>query len=250
MARRLTVRYGKVTALADVDFAVPSGTITAVLGPSGCGKTTLLSCINRLIDLFPECRAMGEIRVGGLSVLDPKTDVVQLRRTVGMVFQNPNPFPMSIRRNLTLPLREHGIANDRTERYALIEDALNRVGLWDEVRDRLHQSALRLSGGQQQRLCIARALVLEPTVLLMDEPCSNLDPISAAKIESVIRSLRGSMTVIMVTHNLEQARRLADHVALLWPGRDGGRLVEWASSEDFFRRPGSPVARAYVQAGC
>jgi phosphate transport system ATP-binding protein len=241
----LTVRYGDKVALRDVTLAFAPRAITAVIGPSGCGKTTLLSCLNRLTDLIPHCRVTGRVCLGELDVLDPRADVVALRRRVGMIFQRPNPFPLSVRRNLALPLREHGV-RDRREIAERTERALRDVGLWDEVRDRLDRPALALSGGQQQRLCLARALVLRPEVILLDEPCSALDPLAAGIVEDLLKSLRDRYTLVVVTHNLPQARRIADHTALIWSQGDGGTLIEHGDTESMFQSPHDPLTAAYV----
>ncbi|HEX5386743.1 MAG TPA: phosphate ABC transporter ATP-binding protein [Gemmatimonadales bacterium] len=241
----LTVRYRGRTAVDRVSLAIRAGRITTLVGPSGCGKTTLLRCLNRLIDLVPGATVSGAVQLGSLDVLAPETDVVALRRRVGMIFQQPNPFPMSVRRNLELPLREHGVG-DRAEREARAEEALRAVGLWEEIKDRLGASARELSGGQQQRLCIARALVLRPEVLLMDEPCSALDPIASGVVEDLITSFRGRLTVVVVTHQLAQARRNGDDAALLWLRDGAGSLVEAAPTDRFFHAPESPVTASYV----
>ena len=246
MTRGLGLAYGPKRAFSDVTLDVPAGGITAIIGPSGCGKSSFLACLNRLSDLLPRCRVEGRVRIGKTEVLDPATDVVALRRRVGMIFQKPNPFPLSIRRNLELPLIEHGL-RDRRERSFRIERALADVGLWDEVSDRLDASALGLSGGQQQRLCLARALALEPEVVLLDEPCSALDPISSGVVEDLIHRLRGRYTVIIVTHNLAQARRIADRVAFFWV-RDGvGRLIEEGAADRIFEAPEDELTAAYVR---
>ncbi|MBE0468611.1 MAG: ATP-binding cassette domain-containing protein [Methyloprofundus sp.] len=185
------------------------GCITALIGPSGCGKTSFLSALNRLTDMLPDCQVTGDMQFNGSDLSDPSLNILNLRRDIGMIFQKPVPFPLSIRRNIELPLREHGISNKK-ERDSLVQQALQDVGLWAEVKDRLEASALALSGGQQQRLCIARALALKPKVLLMDEPCSALDPISSAVVEDLIKRLRGRYTIIIVTHNLAQAKRIAN----------------------------------------
>jgi phosphate transport system ATP-binding protein len=196
--------------------------------------------------MLPECRVSGAIQVGDLDVLSPRTDVLLLRRRVGMIFQRPNPFPLSIAKNLEFPLREHGIRH-RQQRRALAEAALADVGLWDEVKDRLNASALTLSGGQQQRLCIARALALQPDVLLMDEPCSSLDPLSSGVVEDLILSLRGRYTIVVVTHNLAQAQRIADDVAFFC-ARDGvGQLIEHGRAADLWDSPQHPLTAAYLQ---
>ncbi len=245
-ARMLSLRYGRTTAFEDVTFDVHAGCITALVGPSGCGKTSFLNCINRLTDLIPTARVSGELHLGDVNLLDPRLDVIALRRRVGMVFQRPNPFPLTIRRNLDLPLREHGMRS-RGRRDDAIERVLRDVGLWDEVKDRLESPALLLSGGQQQRLCVARALVLEPEVLLMDEPCSALDPLAGAVVEDLIAGLRGRVTVLIVTHNLAQARRLADWAALFWKEGDAGRLVEHGAVQRLFDSPSHELTAAYVR---
>jgi phosphate transport system ATP-binding protein len=245
VTEHLSLHYGGKPAFLDVTLSINMGCITALVGPSGCGKTSFLTCLNRLADLIPGCRVSGCLRIDGLDVLSPHTNVTHLRRRVGMIFQKPNPFPLSIRRNLELPLREHGM-RDR-ERIAVVsERVLKDVGLWEEVKDRLDAPALSLSGGQQQRLCIARALVLQPEMLLMDEPCSALDPLSSGVVEDLVVSLRGRYTVLIVTHNLAQARRIADYVALFW-NRDGvGQLIESGTARDFFESPRDALSAAYV----
>jgi len=244
----LCLDYGRQAVLDHIDLPIPACRITALVGPSGCGKSSLLSCINRLDELVPSARVAGRIRWGDTDLRDPGVDLVALRRRVGMIFQQPTPFPLSIRRNLDLPLREHG-CRSRRERSARIERALRAVGLWDEVADRLEASATTLSGGQQQRLCLARALVLEPEVLLLDEPCSALDPLAAAVVEDLIASLRGFYTVVLVTHDLAQAARLADHVALLWPEERGARLAASGDAQVLTAPdPGHPpLLRRYLE---
>jgi phosphate transport system ATP-binding protein len=244
--RGLTVRYGRAPALREVDLDIPCGGITAVVGPSGAGKSTFLTVLNRLTDLVPGCRVEGQVWVGRQEVTAPETDVVELRRQVGMIFQKPNPFPLSIRRNLELPLREHGV-RDRAELEGRVERALSAAGLWEEVRDRLDEPALRLSGGQQQRLCIARALVLEPEILLMDEPTSHLDPLASRVVERHVEGFRGRYTVILVTHDLDQARRLSDHLVFFQSWEGSGRMVEAGPAERLFREPGEAATRAYLQ---
>jgi phosphate transport system ATP-binding protein len=245
-ARGLTFRYGPTVAFDEVTLDVHAGCITALVGPSGCGKTSFLSCINRLTDLIPEARVSGDLRLGDVDLRDPRLDVIALRRRVGMVFQKPNPFPLSIRRNLDLPLKEHGMRS-RTRRADATERVLRDVGLWDEVKDRLESPALALSGGQQQRLCIARALVLEPEVLLMDEPCSALDPLAGGVVEDLIVGLRSRVTVLIVTHNLAQARRIADWAALFWTRDEAGRLVEHGAVQQIFETPTQELTAAYVR---
>ncbi|MUG94347.1 ATP-binding cassette domain-containing protein [Scytonema sp. UIC 10036] len=241
----LTLQYGQKTAFANVNLSVNAGEILALVGPSGCGKTSFLSCLNRLTDMIPHCRVKGAIRIGSVEVLNAKIDAIALRRQVGMIFQKPNPFPLSIWKNMELPLREHGIRN-REEIDTIIETSLLDVGLWDKVKDRLHTSALALSGGQQQRLCIARALGLQPEALLLDEPCSALDPISSGIVEDLITSLRQRYTLIIVTHNLAQAKRIADRVALFWVQDGVGQLIESGKVEQIFDAPQHPLTAAYV----
>lgn len=242
----LSVSYHGTAALRDVSLDLPSGRITTLVGPSGCGKTSFLHSLNRLTDLVPGCRVSGSVRIGDdTEILDPRTDVLALRRRIGIVFQRPNPFPLSIRRNFEIPLKEHGWKKD--EIPGRIESALREVGLWKEVCDRLHHPAQGLSGGQQQRLCLARALALEPEVMLFDEPCSALDPIASGLVEDHIQSLRGKFTVAIVTHNLAQARRIADHAAVFWIREGAGTLVENGPAEAVFETPTDQDAAAYLR---
>jgi phosphate transport system ATP-binding protein len=242
---RLSLYYGEKPAFHDVTLSIHKGCITALVGPSGCGKTSFLTSLNRLTDLIPGSRVAGRIRLDGLDVLAPHTDVIRLRRRVGMIFQKPNPFPLSIRKNLEFPLREHGF-RDRERIAITMETGLRDVGLWGEVKDRLDSPALALSGGQQQRLCMARALVLAPEVLLMDEPCSALDPLSSGVVEDLIVDLRGRYTVLIVTHNLAQARRIADYAALFWVQNGAGQLIEAGTAKQIFEAPREPLTAAYV----
>lgn len=243
---RLTLSYGEKPAFRDISLAIAAGRITAIVGPSGCGKTSFLTCLNRLTDLVPTSRLSGRIRIGAMEVLDPRLDVIALRRRVGMIFQKPNPFPLTIRCNLEFPLREHGIRDSR-QCAQIVETTLKDVGLWEEVKDRLEAPALSLSGGQQQRLCIARALALSPQVLLLDEPCSALDPISSGVVEDLIASLRGRYTIVIVTHNLAQARRIADDTALFWVQEGAGQLVEYGPTRQMFHSPKETLTAAYVE---
>lgn len=243
--KNLAISYGATTVLDQVTLDIYKGCITALIGPSGCGKTSFLSALNRLTDLVPGASVRGRIHFDQTDVLAPELDVMALRRRIGMIFQKPNPFPLSIRRNLELPLREHGVRK-RDELAQRIETALRDVGLWEEVRDRLDSPALALSGGQQQRLCIARALVLEPSVLLMDEPCSALDPISSAVVEELIMRLRGRYTVVIVTHNLSQARRVANYAAFFWMTERVGKLIEFGQCRSLFESPAHDLTAAYV----
>lgn len=242
---KLSLAYGTQPAFDSVSLSINRGCITALVGPSGSGKTSFLTCLNRLTDLIPRCHVSGRVHLGELDVLSPKTDVLQLRRRVGMIFQKPNPFPLSIRKNLEFPLREHGMT-DREHLDHLLLTTLQDVGLWAEVKDRLESPALALSGGQQQRLCMARALVLSPEVLLMDEPCSALDPLSSGVVEDLITSLRGRYTIVIVTHNLAQARRIADDVALFWVQHGTGQLIEQGSSKQIFDHPQHELTAAYI----
>jgi phosphate transport system ATP-binding protein len=241
----LSVSYHDKTVLEGVSLDINKGCITALIGPSGCGKTSFLSTLNRLADLIPGSRVQGRIRIDGVDVTDPGLDVLALRRKVGMIFQKPNPFPLSIRRNIEMPLREHGMRH-RTDIEERVERVLVDVGLWEEVRDRLDAPALALSGGQQQRLCIARALALEPSILLMDEPCSALDPIASAVVEELIQRLRNCYTVVIVTHNLAQARRVANYAAFFWMTEQVGQLIEFGRSQAIFDSPQHQLTAAYV----
>jgi phosphate transport system ATP-binding protein len=243
--RDLAVRYHDHLAVQGVALEAPSCAITALVGPSGCGKSTVLACLNRLIDLVPDASVSGQVLLGGRDIRAREWPVAALRKQVGMIFQRPTPFPLSIRRNLALPLREHGVtAKDAIA--AESERCLRAVGLWDEVKDRLDKPATSLSGGQQQRLCLARTLVLRPQVLLLDEPCSSLDPISAGVVEDLIVSLRGRYTVVVVTHDLAQAHRIADRLAVFWNHGDGGRIVAQGTAAQVFSDPGDAVAMAYL----
>lgn len=242
--RNLEVSYQGRPALRRASLDVPGGSLMAVVGPSGCGKSSLLRCINRLSDTVAHCDVRGEIVLGSDDILQAGMDVRVLRRRVGMVFQQPNPFPLSIADNIRFPLREHGI-RAREELSRRVEQTLRDVGLWAEVKDRLGQPALSLSGGQQQRLCLARTLALEPQVLLLDEPCSALDPIATEHIEQLIQRLKGRYTILMVTHNLAQARRLADHVTVCWVDECCGCVVESGSREGIFVNSRHPITQAY-----
>lgn len=241
----LSVAYAGKNVLEAVSLDIYKGCTTALIGPSGCGKTSFLSAINRLTDLIPKAQTQGSILLDGHDILAASVDTLALRRRIGMIFQKPNPFPLSIRRNLELPLREHGI-RDRNILEEKIERALRDAGLWDEVKDRLGVSALSLSGGQQQRLCIARALVLEPEILLMDEPCSALDPISSGVVEDLIIRLRGRYTVVIVTHNLAQAKRIANYAAFFWMRERVGKLIEFGQCQRMFDAPTHDLTAAYI----
>lgn len=242
----LSVYYGNTAAIANATLTVPGGSLMALVGPSGCGKTSLLNCINRMSDTIAGCRVEGCITIGDLDVQEASVDINLLRRRVGMVFQQPNPFPLSIVDNIHFPLREHGVRG-RAELEERATKVLRAVGLWKEVKDRLRSSALSLSGGQQQRLCIARALALEPEILLLDEPCSALDPLATEQIEKLIANLKQQYTLLMVTHNLAQARRVADHVTVCWIDENCGCVVESGSREGIFINSNHPVTKAYCR---
>lgn len=242
---RLAVHYGKHMALRDATMTVKRGSIMAIVGPSGCGKSSFLAALNRMTDFIPGAGTQGRVLIDGCDIHRDLRSPTELRRRVGMIFQKPNPFPMSIRRNIHLALREHGM-RQRSHRDSVAERVLRDVGLWDEVKDRLDRSALQLSGGQQQRLCMARALALEPQVLLMDEPCSALDPLAASRVEALIKNLRESFTMVIVTHNLAQARRLADNVAVFWVRDGAGEIIEQGPTEQIFNTPANPVTADYL----
>jgi phosphate transport system ATP-binding protein len=243
--KQLSVSYNGKPVLNDVSLDIHRGCITALIGPSGCGKTSFLSSLNRLTDLIPSCKVEGSILIDDIDVRDRALNVLALRRKIGMIFQKPNPFPLSIRRNIEMPLKEHGIRN-RTELAERMEQALIDVGLWNEVNDRLDTSALSLSGGQQQRLCIARALALQPSILLMDEPCSALDPISSTVIEELIQRLRPQYTVVIVTHNLAQARRISNYASFFWTREHVGTVIEFGHSKQIFEAPMHELTSAYI----
>jgi phosphate transport system ATP-binding protein len=233
--------YGAKQALHRITMPVPLGKVTALVGPSGCGKSTLLRSVNRLNDLVQGLRITGDMRLNGDSIYDPRMDVIDLRKRMGMVFQKPNPFPMSIYENVIYSLRIDG-ERSRGVLDEVCEVSLRGAALWDEVKDRLQDSALGLSGGQQQRLCIARAIAAEPEVLLLDEPCSALDPIATGKIEDLVQELRGRYSVLMVTHNMQQASRTSDYTAFMYLGR----LIEYGPTTDIFTKPMLAETEAYV----
>ncbi len=241
----LSLEYNGKPAFTGVSMAFTQNRITAIIGPSGCGKTSFLTCLNRLTDLVPRCRVTGRVTIGQTEVYAPETDAVSLRRRVGMIFQKPSPFPLSIRKNIELPLRDHGVRKKKHLEQT-VETALRDVGLWSEVKDRLNSPATTLSGGQQQRLCLARALALEPEVLLLDEPCSSLDPVSSGVVEDLIVSLSGRFTIVMVTHNLAQAKRIAHDVAVFWMHDNAGQLIETGPCGDVFNNPSQPITAAYI----
>jgi phosphate transport system ATP-binding protein len=239
--RDLNFFYGRNQALYDVALTVPEHSVTALIGPSGCGKSTFLRCLNRMNDTIAGTRAEGRVIVAGSDVYAPNVDVVALRRSVGMVFQKSNPFPKSIFENVAYGIRLNGIGK-RSELRERVERALRRSALWDEVKDRLDAPALALSGGQQQRLCIARALAVEPDVLLMDEPASALDPVATQKIEELIYDLKQQVTIVIVTHNMQQAARVSDRTAFFM----SGRLVECDRTDKIFTNPGRKLTEDYI----
>lgn len=233
--------YGEFHALKNITLDLPEQQITAFIGPSGCGKSTLLRWINRMNDTIPSARAEGKLTVHEMDVLSPQTDVVDLRRRVGIVFQKPNPFPKSIYKNVAFGARMHMKLN-RADADALVEWSLRKAALWEEVKDRLHHSALSLSGGQQQRLCIARAIAVGPEVLLMDEPCSALDPRSTSAIENLMAELRKTYTIVIVTHNMQQAARCSDHTAFMLMGR----AIEYGPTREVFQTPRLKETEDYI----
>ena len=244
--RNMNVSYGPQKVVEDFSLDIPRNAVTALLGPSGCGKSSVLIGLNRLCDLIPGCCVTGEVSFSWLDNTRLRKDLIMLRRQVGMLFQRPNPFPFSIWRNLEFALKQHGMKS-KAEIADRIECSLREVGLWDEVAGRLGDSALTLSGGQQQRLCLARALVLDPSVVLMDEPCSALDPISTQKIEKLVRELAEKRTIVLVTHSLSQAQRVADHMALLWKLEGVGKLVERGPARQMFSNPQHQLTQTYMQ---
>jgi len=239
--KNLNLWYGASQALKDISMDVEEHSITAFIGPSGCGKSTFLKTLNRMNDLIPGVKITGGVTYRGKNIFEATTDVNELRRNIGMVFQKPNPFPMSIYDNIAYGPRTHGVKN-RARLDETVERSLRRAAIWDEVKDRLKKSALGLSGGQQQRLCIARALAVEPDVLLMDEPTSALDPISTLKIEELAMGLKGQYTIVIVTHNMQQAVRISDNTAFFLLGD----LVEYSGTEDMFENPKDKRTEDYI----
>ena len=241
-ARGVQVYYGDKHALKDVDVDILDKTVTAFIGPSGCGKSTFLRCINRMNDTIDICRVEGRIALDGEDIYDRRVDPVQLRARVGMVFQKPNPFPKSIFDNVAYGPRIHGLSRNRAELDEIVERSLRGAALWNEVKDRLHEPGTGLSGGQQQRLCIARAVATQPEVLLMDEPCSALDPIATGQIEELIDQLRTEFSVVIVTHSMQQAARVSQRTAFFHLGN----LVEYGTTEDIFTNPRDPRTESYI----
>jgi phosphate transport system ATP-binding protein len=237
----LNLWYGETIALRNVTMNIADKRVTALIGPSGCGKSTLLRCFNRMNDLVESCRIDGAVNFHGKNIYAPGVDPVAIRKEIGMVFQRPNPFPKSIYENIAYGPRVHGM-KDKKQLDATVEKSLKSAALWDEVKDRLHESAMGLSGGQQQRLCIARTLAVEPEVILMDEPCSALDPIATAKIESLIDELKKEYSVVIVTHNMQQASRVSDFTGLMYLGE----LVEYGDTRQIFEHPREQVTENYI----
>jgi phosphate transport system ATP-binding protein len=245
-AQDVNVYYGKFRALAEINISIYANRITAIIGPSGCGKSTLLRSFNRMNDLTSNAHVEGEILLDGENIYSPGVDVVDVRRRVGMVFQRPNPFPKSIYDNVAYGPRLYGI-HRRSDLNEIVEHALKRAALWDEVKDKLHQSGLALSGGQQQRLCIARALAVEPEIILMDEPASALDPISTLKIEELMHDIAKEYTIIIVTHNMQQAARVSDYTAMMMiDDQRAGHLIEYDATNTIFTRPKDKRTEDYV----
>lgn len=242
VARDVNVYYGEKRALFDVSLDIPERSVTALIGPSGCGKSTFLRCLNRMNDTIPIARVTGRIEIDGRDIHDPDLDVVQLRANVGMVFQKPNPFPKSIYENVAYGPRIHGFANSKADLDGVVESSLRRAGLFEEVKDRLADSGTGLSGGQQQRLCIARAIAVSPEIILMDEPCSALDPIATAKIEELMDELRQNYTIIIVTHSMQQAARVSQQTAFFHLGI----LVEDGPTQEIFTNPTDKRTQDYI----
>ncbi|MFK7868882.1 MAG: phosphate ABC transporter ATP-binding protein PstB [Roseobacter sp.] len=241
-AKDVQVYYGDTHAIKDVNVEIQDKTVTAFIGPSGCGKSTFLRCINRMNDTIDVCRVVGDIHIDGEDIYDKKVDPVQLRAKVGMVFQKPNPFPKSIYDNVAYGPRIHGLSSSKADLDNIVESALKRAAIWDEVKDRLQAPGTGLSGGQQQRLCIARAVATEPEVLLMDEPCSALDPIATAQVEELIDELRQNYSVVIVTHSMQQAARVSQKTAFFHLGN----LVEYGETSTIFTNPTDPRTESYI----
>ncbi|MEP0408771.1 phosphate ABC transporter ATP-binding protein PstB [Roseibium sp.] len=241
-ARKVQVYYGDTHAIKDVDIDIQAKAVTAFIGPSGCGKSTFLRTLNRMNDTIDVCRVEGDIKIDGEDIYDPKVDPVQLRAKVGMVFQKPNPFPKSIYDNIAYGPRIHGLASKKADLDEIVASSLQKAGLWNEVKDRLDGPGTGLSGGQQQRLCIARAIAVSPEVILMDEPCSALDPIATAKVEELIDELRENYTIVIVTHSMQQAARVSQQTAFFHLGV----LVELGATQDIFTNPQDKRAQDYI----
>ncbi|MDQ6997106.1 MAG: phosphate ABC transporter ATP-binding protein PstB [Mariprofundus sp.] len=240
--RDLKLWYGDFEALHGIDLDILSGKVTAFIGPSGCGKSTFLRTMNRMNDRIPSCRIEGEILLEGQNIYAPEVDVVQLRTHVGMVFQKPNPFPKSIYENIAYAPRIHGLVDDGPDMDELVENSLRKASIWDEVKDKLQQPGTALSGGQQQRLCIARTIAVAPDVILMDEPCSALDPIATAKIEELMDELKKEYTIVIVTHNMQQAARVSDYTAYFYLGD----VIEFSDTHTIFTAPANQKTEDYI----
>ncbi len=240
--KKVNVFYGAKQALFDVNIPIKTNNVTALIGPSGCGKSTFLRCINRMNDVIPSCRVDGAITLDGQNIYDRSVDVVQLRARIGMVFQKPNPFPKTIYENVAYGPRIHGLARNKAEMDEIVTNSLQRAGLWKEVQDRLDQSGTGLSGGQQQRLCIARAIAVSPEVILMDEPCSALDPIATATIEELIDELKQNFTIVIVTHSMQQAARVSQWTAFFHLGK----MLEYGDTPQIFTKPKEERTQAYI----
>ena len=242
IAKDVSVFYGEKQALFDVNLSIDKNKVTSLIGPSGCGKSTFIRCINRMNDVIDICKVQGAIEINGHNIYDKSVDVVQLREKVGMVFQKPNPFPKSIYDNVAYGPTIHGLAKNKTDMDQIVEDSLKKAALWDEVKDRLAEAGTGLSGGQQQRLCIARAISINPEVILMDEPCSALDPIATAKIEDLIGELKETFTIVIVTHSMSQAARVSEKTGFFHLGK----LIEFDSTDKIFKNPGNSMTQDYI----
>ncbi len=242
--RNLSVAYGNKTAISNVMFQVPKNSVVSLIGPSGCGKSTLLRCFNRMNDLIPSATVKGTVKFAGQDIYGPDVDPTEIRFRIGMVFQRPNPFPKSIYENVAFGPRINGMTDDLDE---IVESSLRRAAVWDEVKDRLSDSGLSVSGGQQQRICIARALAVNPEIVLMDEPASSLDPISTQAIEQLIQELSSEVTIVIVTHNMQQATRISDYAAVMMAGEERvGQLIEYGTNDQVFGNPKDERTEAYV----
>jgi phosphate transport system ATP-binding protein len=243
VTRHLTAYFGSHCALRDISMAISANRVTAIIGPSGCGKSTLVRCLNRMHEVVPGARAEGEVLLDGEDIYAPSVDPVDVRRRIGMVFQKPTPFPtMSVAANVAAGLTLNGVGLSRAERNRIVEKSLRQAALWDEVKDRLNRPGTSLSGGQQQRLCVARALAVKPEVLLMDEPCSALDPISTARVEELILELKENYTIVVVTHNMQQAARCSDFTAFMYTGD----LIEFGETRQIFTNPSRRETEDYI----
>jgi phosphate transport system ATP-binding protein len=242
IAKDVSVFYGEKQALFDVNLSIDKNKVTSLIGPSGCGKSTFIRCINRMNDVIDICKVQGAIEINGHNIYDKSVDVVQLREKVGMVFQKPNPFPKSIYDNVAYGPTIHGLAKNKTDMDQIVEASLKKAALWDEVKDRLAEAGTGLSGGQQQRLCIARAISINPEVILMDEPCSALDPIATAKIEDLIGELKETFTIVIVTHSMSQAARVSEKTGFFHLGK----LIEFDSTDKIFKNPSNSMTQDYI----